>query len=294
MANYYNSDRLKMVTADVRHRDAVFHFMKGVDYVFHAAALKQVPNCEFFPMEAIMTNVLGSYNVLDAAVESGVKSMVVLSTDKAAYPINVMGMTKALMERVMIAIARERRSETVLCGTRYGNVMFTRGSVIPYFIDLMRQGRPLTVTRRDMTRFMMSIEESIDLVLYAMLNGKSGDMFVRKAPASKTGDIAEALIKIFNYDKGVEEIGLRPGEKLNETLITEEEMMRAEDRGEYFRIVPEAMDMDYKRYYFEGMKDGNFVHGFDSQNTKIMSLEETVFLLKDLPEIKKVLKTWKK
>ncbi|MDP3015290.1 MAG: polysaccharide biosynthesis protein [bacterium] len=295
MGNKYNDDRLRFVIGDVRDRDAIFHAMYGVDYVFHAAALKQVPNCEFFPLEAIKTNSLGAHNVIDAAIQRGVERVVVLSTDKAVYPINVMGMTKALMERIMIAISREKRGKTVLCGTRYGNVMYTRGSVIPYFIDLMKAGKPLTITDKNMTRFMMPLAHSVDLVLYVMLNGKDGEIYVRKAPAATVGDLAEVLVEIFNYNKGIQEIGIRPGEKMHETLISSEETFRAEDCGDYYKIMPEVPEMDYKNYYSKGQKNNHLPHeGYTSANTKRLSNDETKELLLSLDEIKEELKNFKR
>lgn len=295
MGNKYNDDRLRFVIGDVRDRDSVFHAMYGVDYVFHAAALKQVPNCEFFPWEAIKTNSLGAHNVIDAAILQGVERVVVLSTDKAVYPINVMGMTKALMERIMIAISREKRGKTVLCGTRYGNVMYTRGSVIPHFIDLMKAGKQLTITDKNMTRFMMSLEQSIDLVLYALANGKDGEIYVRKAPAAAVGDLAQALIEIFNYDNGIKEIGIRPGEKMHETLISSEEIFRTEDCGDYYKIAPEIPGMDYRQYYFKGQKNNHLPReGYTSANAKRLSKDETKELILSLDEIKEELKNFKK
>ena len=295
MGNKYNNEKLRFIIGDVRDKDAISHAMYGVDYVFHAAALKQVPNCEFFPIEAIKTNSLGADNVIDAAIGNGVKRLVVLSTDKAVYPINVMGMTKALMERIMIAISREKRGKTILCGTRYGNVIYTRGSVIPYFIDLMKSGKSLTVTDKNMTRFMMSLAHSVDLVLYALANGQDGEIYVRKASSSTAGDLAEVLVEIFNYDKGIKEIGIRPGEKMHETLISSEETFRTEDCGDYYKIIPEAPGMDYRKYYFKGER-GNHLSkdGYTSANTKRLSKEELKKLLLSLDEIKDELKNFKK
>jgi UDP-glucose 4-epimerase len=268
--------------------------MHGVDYVFHAAAMKQVPNCEFFPMEAIKTNCLGAHNVIDAAIFHGVKRVVVLSTDKAVYPISVMGATKSLMEKIMIAASREKRSETILCGTRYGNVMYTRGSVIPYFIDLIKKGKPLSVTNSGMTRFMMSLDQSIDLVLYALTNGQNGEIYVRKAPASTIGDVAQALIKIFNYKEGIKEVGVRPGEKMHETLVSEEEIFRTEDCGDYYKISPEVPSMDYKKYYFVGQKvKGLLSEGYTSFNTKRLTKDEIKELILSLSEIKEEVKSLK-
>jgi len=295
MNNKYHDSRLKFIIGDVRDKDTIFEAMLGVDYVFHAAALKQVPNCEFFPLEAIKTNTLGVYNLINAAILNNVERVVVLSTDKAVYPINVMGMTKALMEKIMIAISREKRGKTILCGTRYGNVMYTRGSVIPYFIDLMKAGKPLTITNRYMTRFMMSLSQSIDLVLYALTNGKNGEIYVRKAPAATIGDLAEVLTDIFNYHKKIEEIGIRPGEKMHETLISSEESFRTEDCGDYYKISPEVPEMDYNQYYFKGQKDSILpTEGYTSANAKRLTKKELKELLLSLNEIKEELKNFKK
>ena len=234
LGNRFNDRRLKFFLGDVRDKESLSKAMYKVDYVFHAAALKQVPNCEFFPLEAIKTNTLGASNVVESAIENGVKRVVFLSTDKAVYPINVMGMTKALMERIAIAASREKRGKTEFVITRYGNVMYTRGSVIPYFIELMKKGKPLTVTNKKMTRFMMTLDESIDLVFYALSKGENGAIYVRKAPAATIGDLALVLTEIFNYKKEIKEIGIRPGEKMDETLISKEEALRTEDLGTYF------------------------------------------------------------
>lgn len=296
MGNKFNSPKLKFVTGDVRDRDAIKHAMNGVNLVFHAAALKQVPNCEFFPVEAVKTNVMGVHNVIDAAIYNDLERVVVLSTDKAVYPINVMGMTKAMMERIMIANSREKRGNTIFCGTRYGNVMYTRGSVIPFFIDLMKAGKPLKITHRDMTRFLMPLTHSVDLVLYAFVNGKDGDIFVKKSPASTVGDLAQAIIGLFNYKGGIEEIGIRPGEKMHESLTTREETVRTEDLKEFFRIAPEVpgVNMDYREYYFQG-RIGNDLpeEGYTSENTKRLSVEEVKQLLLTLPEIQEELKNFK-
>ena len=295
MGNKYNNEKLRFIIGDVRDRDTVFHAMNGVNYVFHAAALKQVPNCEFFPWEAIKTNALGAHNVIDAAILRDAERVVILSTDKAVYPINVMGMTKALMERTMIAISREKRGKTMLCGTRYGNVMYTRGSVIPYFVDLMKAGKSLTVTDKNMTRFMMSLSQSIDLVLYALINGKDGELYVKKSLAATIGDLAEVLVEIFSYDKGIEEIGIRPGEKMHETLISSEETFRTEDCGDYYKIIPEVPGMNYRQYFFKGQKNNHLPHeGYTSANAKRLSKEEIKKLLFSLDEIKEELKNFKK
>ena len=232
-----NNPKLKFYIGDVRHRDSVQEAMQGVDCVFHAAALKQVPSCEFYPMEAVLTNVIGAENVMQAAIANGVKRVVVLSTDKAVYPINAMGLTKALMEKLMVAKSRLRpNGATVLCATRYGNVMASRGSVIPLFINQILQGKPLTVTDPNMTRFMMSLDDSVDLVLYAFEHGRQGDIFVQKAPAATVGDLASAVKEIFQADNPVRIIGTRHGEKLYESLVSREEMAKAEDAGRYYRI----------------------------------------------------------
>jgi len=289
MGNIYADkiDKLKFVLGDIRDKDSINHALAGVDYVFHAAALKQVPNCEFFPVEAIRTNALATHNVIDAAIENDVERVVVLSTDKAVYPINVMGITKALMEKIMIASAREKRGKTTLCGTRYGNVMNTRGSVIPYFISLMKAGKPLQITNGAMTRFMMSLQQSIDLVLYALTNGSNGEMYVRKAPAATVTDLATAMCNLFRYKQGVKEIGIRPGEKMYETLISMEESYRAEDCGDYYKIKPEVPDMDYRSYFFKGEKKPAIPEvGYNSDNTKRLTVEEVETLLLSVPEIK--------
>lgn len=294
MANAHGSGKIRFLLGDIRDRDTLNYAMKGVDLVFHAAALKQVPNCEFFPMEAVKTNTLGAYNVFRAASDNGVEKVVALSTDKAVYPINVMGMTKALMERMMIAVSREKKSKTVFCGTRYGNVMYTRGSVIPFFIDLMKAGKPLKITDKSMTRFMMTLDQSIDLVLYALTSGQDGEIYVRKAPAATIGDLAEAMVSLFSYKNGVEEIGVRPGEKKHETLVSREELARTEDMGDYFKINPEAKTIDHRLYYFEGTKKNNLPdEGYTSANTKRLSVEEIKQLLLSLDEIKEELRLWR-
>ena len=295
MGNKYNSNKLSFITGDIRDRETVNHAMNGVNLVFHAAALKQVPNCEFFPMEAIKTNTLGAYNIANAAIDNNVDKVVMLSTDKAVYPINVMGMTKALMEKIMVAVSREKRGKTILCGTRYGNVMYTRGSVIPFFIDLIKAGKPLKVTDGNMTRFMMSLDESIDLVFYALAHGENGEIYVRKAPAATIGDLTEAMVSLFSFKKGIEEIGVRPGEKKHETLISREELCRTEDKGDYYKIIPEVPKMDYRSYYFKGIKKNSLPEeGYTSENTKIMSVKEIKKLLLSLDEIKKEIKLFKK
>ena len=237
---------------------------------------------------------MGAHNVIDAALLRDVERVVVLSTDKAVYPINVMGITKALMERIMIAVSREKRGKTTLCGTRYGNVMYTRGSVIPYFIDLMKEGKPIAVTDKNMTRFMMPLTHAIDLVLYALANGKDGEIYVRKSPAATIEDLAQALVEIFNYDKGVEEIGIRPGEKMHESLISSEETFRTEDCGDYYKINPEVPSLDYRQYYSKGQKNNTLSHeGHTSVNAKRLLKEELKEVLLSLDEIKEELENFK-
>lgn len=296
MRNLYNSPLLKFVIGDVRDRESVSKTMGGVDYVFHAAALKQVPSCDFFPIEAIKTNIIGAHNVITSAVEHEVKTLVILSTDKAVYPINAMGMSKALMEKVMIADARkigeEKNKHTTLCGTRYGNVLFTRGSVLPFFIELMKKGEPLPVTHGQMTRYLLPLSHSVNLVLYALIHGKNGDMYVRKAPATTMEILAQAVCKIFDYKKGFREVGVRAGEKMHETLISQEEMMRAEDQGDYFRIPPEAQSLEYQKYFYVGKKvKAQNLEPYTSGNTNRLDLEETTKVLLTLPEIQYELET---
>src|SRR5690606_12162800 len=245
MRRRLRDDRVRFYIGDVRDFDSVYQSMVGVDYVFHAAALKQVPSCEFYPMEAVKTNILGTDNVLQAAVACGVQRVICLSTDKAVYPINAMGMSKALMEKVVVARSRTS-GETTIVATRYGNVMASRGSVIPLFIDQIKKGRSLTVTDPNMTRFMMTLEDAVDLVLFAFEHGNSGDIFVQKAPASTIGDLATSLKELFNADTPIEIIGVRHGEKLYETLLTREEMVRAEDLGRYYRIPADNRDLNYE------------------------------------------------
>lgn len=294
MGNKYNNDKLKFIIGDVRDKESIHYAMHDIDFVFHAAALKQVPNCEFFPIEAIRTNALGAYNVIHSAIDNNIERVTILSTDKAVNPINVMGMTKALMERIMIASSREKRGKrAILCGTRYGNVMYTRGSVIPYFIDLMELGKPLKITHGQMTRFLMPLSESVDLVLYTMTNGRDGEIFVRKSPAASVKDLAIAVSELFKYDKGIEEIGIRPGEKTHETLISREELLRTEDCGNYYRIAPESPSIDYRNYYFNGKKlEMVPEEGYTSANTKRLNVKEIKELLLSLDEIQEKLKNW--
>ncbi|MFH1353988.1 MAG: polysaccharide biosynthesis protein [bacterium] len=296
MANKFpGHGKIRFIMGDVRDKDRVTFEMKGVNLVFHAAALKQVPHCEFFPSEAVLTNILGTHNVLTAAIHHHAERAVVLSTDKAVYPINVMGMTKALMERTMIALSREKKSNTILCGTRYGNVMYTRGSVIPYFVDLIKDGQPLTVTNSKMTRFMMSLEDSVNLVLYALTHGQDGELYVKKSPAATIHNLAKAITGLFGYKKDIEEIGIRPGEKMHESLVSGEELSRTEDCGDYYKITPEVPGMDAKQYYSKGIKIKSMPkQGYTSANTQRLSLGAIKELLLTLPEIKEELKVFGK
>lgn len=285
-----NHSKLKFYIGDVREYDSVSQAMKGVDYVFHAAALKQVPSCEFYPMEAVRTNVLGTENVMNAATANGVKRVVVLSTDKAVYPINAMGISKAMAEKLMVAKARtQRENETVLCATRYGNVMASRGSVIPLFVSQLKEGKPLTVTDPNMTRFLMSLEDSVDLVLYAFKHGKQGDLFVQKAPASTVADLAQALKEIFKKDNPVRIIGTRHGEKLYESLISREEMAKAEDMGDYYRVPADNRDLNYAQYFSEGEEKLSQLDDYTSHNTDRLSVEKIKKLLLKLDYIKEEL-----
>lgn len=285
-----NHSKLKFYIGDVRDYDSVFHAMKGVDYVFHAAALKQVPSCEFYPMEAVRTNVLGTENVMNAATANGVKRVVVLSTDKAVYPINAMGISKAMAEKLMVAKARTQlENETVLCATRYGNVMASRGSVIPLFVSQIKEGKPLTLTDPNMTRFLMSLEDSVDLVLYAFEHGKQGDLFVQKAPASTVGDLAQALKELFNKDTPVRIIGTRHGEKLYESLISREEMAKAEDMGDYYRVPADNRDLNYAQYFSEGEEKLSQLDDYTSHNTERLSVKNIKKLLLKLDYIKEEL-----
>ena len=285
-----NHPKLKFYIGDVREYESVLQAMKGVDYVFHAAALKQVPSCEFYPMEAVRTNVIGSENVMNAAIARGVSRVVMLSTDKAVYPINAMGISKAMMEKFMIAKARmQNDGETVLCATRYGNVMASRGSVIPLFVSQLKEGRPLTVTDPNMTRFLMSLEDSVDLVLHAFEHGTQGDIFVQKAPASTVGDLARALKELFALDNPIQVIGTRHGEKLYESLISREEMAKAEDLGAYYRIPADNRDLNYAQYFSEGEERISQQEDFTSHNTERLDISQVKALLLKLDYIREAL-----
>ncbi len=283
--------KLKFYIGDVRDYDSVHQAMHGVDFVFHAAALKQVPSCEFYPMEAVRTNVLGAENVMNAAIAAGVRRVVVLSTDKAVYPINAMGISKAMMEKLMVAKSRMRGpEETVLCATRYGNVMASRGSVIPLFIDQIRAGQDLTVTDPAMTRFLMSLEDSVDLVLHAFQHGSQGDIFVQKAPASTVGDLAQALLELFSSPAAVRIIGTRHGEKLYESLLSREEMGKAEDMGRYYRVPSDDRDLNYNKYFVEGETRVSALEDYTSHNAERLDIAGVKQLLTKLNYIQERLR----
>lgn len=285
-----NNAKLKFYIGDVRNYDSVAQAMHGVDHVFHAAALKQVPSCEFYPMEAVRTNVLGAENVMNAAIACGVARVVVLSTDKAVYPVNAMGISKAMMEKLMVAKARMRSpGETVLCATRYGNVMASRGSVIPLFVEQMKAGKPLTVTDPAMTRFLMSLEDSADLVLHAYEHAVRGDIFVQKAPASTVGDLAQALRELFDSRSEVRIIGTRHGEKLYESLLSREEMARAGDMGRYYRVPADDRDLNYAKYFVEGETRVSTLEDYTSHNTERLNVEQVKALLIKLDFIREAL-----
>ena len=290
----YNNPKIKFYIGDTRRPESLLDAMVGVDMVFHAAALKQVPSCEFYPMEALLTNAVGSENVMNAAIVAGVKNLVVLSTDKAAYPINAMGISKAMMEKLAIAKSRVAVDRgCTICATRYGNVMASRGSVIPLFIDLIKAGKPLTITDPTMTRFMMSIDDAVDLVVYAFQNGQPGDLFVQKAPAATIDVLAEALKRIFEADNPIEIIGTRHGEKQNETLLTREEMLRAQDLGGYFRVPADNRDLNYSVYFSEGQPQLSEMQDYNSHNTHRLSVDEMADLLLKLEIVKRELVSWR-
>ena len=280
-----NSEKVKFYIGDVRDKESVEKVVKGVDFIFHAAALKQVPSCEFFPIEAVKTNILGTNNVLSAAEKYEVKKLVVLSTDKAAYPINAMGMTKALMEKTMMAAARNLEDKkTIFSGTRYGNVMASRGSVIPLFIDQIKNNKPLTITNPNMTRFMMTLDDAVDLVQFAFDNGSNGDLFVQKSPAATIEVLAMALIELYNSKSEIQNIGIRHGEKMYETLVTKEEMIKSEDLGNYYKISADNRDLNYEKYFSKG-DNIHMAEEYNSDNTNRLSVDEMKKLLLKLPEI---------
>lgn len=288
MRKLYNDPRIRFYLGDIRNYDSMERALEGVDYVFHAAALKQVPSCEFFPMEASLTNVTGTNNLLNASVRMGVKKVICLSTDKAVYPINAMGISKALMEKLFVAKSR-LTDKTVFIGTRYGNVMASRGSVIPLFVQQMKEGKPLTITNPEMTRYMMSLENAVELVLFAFEYGNTGDLFVQKAPASTVKDLAEVMIEIFNSTCDLKIIGTRHGEKLYESLLTDEECLVAEDLGNYFRVRPDDRDLNYGKYFSEGVIPNPHLVHYNSHNAHRLSKDELKELLLKLPFIRQEL-----
>ena len=291
MRKSYNNDKLKFYIGDVRNIESIRDAVKGVDYIFHAAALKQVPSCEFFPMEAVRTNILGTDNVLTAAIDEGVKKVVCLSTDKAAYPINAMGTSKAMMEKVIVAKSRNIDPEkTTICVTRYGNVMASRGSVIPLFVEQIKSGKPITITNPDMTRFLMNLDEAVDLVLFAFQNAKQGDLFVQKAPASTVGDLAQAVSELFNSKSEIKVIGTRHGEKAHETLLTQEEKAKCSDLKDYFRVPADTRDLNYDKYFVTGEKKADNFEEYTSYNTKRLSVKEIIAKLKTTEYIRDELK----
>lgn len=295
MRKKYNNDKLKFYIGDVRNIDSLSNAMYGVDYIFHAAALKQVPSCEFFPLEAVKTNILGTENVLTAAIEYGVKKVICLSTDKAAYPINAMGISKAMMEKVFVAKSKlVPPKKTLICGTRYGNVMASRGSVIPLFIEQIKTGQPLTITDPYMTRYLMSLDEAVELVLFAFKHAEAGDIMVQKSPACRIGDLAQAIKEVFNADNEIKVIGTRHGEKRYETLLTKEEFAVAEDLEGFFKVPADQRDLNYNNYFENGDVKLAAVEEYNSDNTKILSIEEIKEILLQLDYIKAELKEWNK
>ena len=292
MRNNINNSRLKFVIGDVRDNDSVLSAMKDINIVFHAAALKQVPACEFFPMEAVKTNIIGTNNILCAAESFNIEKVVVLSTDKAVYPINVMGTTKSLLEKLMLSKARDSSSSTIFCGVRYGNVMYSRGSVLPFFLNQLKSGKDLTVTNPEMTRFLLPLPKAIDLVIHALKNGENGDILVRKSPASTVDNLAKSMIEIFNSNAKIKVVGIRDGEKMHETLVSQEELLLCEDQKDYFRI-KNLGSIDYDKYFVKGNKLDIEKKGYTSDNTTRLNFDDTKKLILSLPEIQKVL-NWKK
>lgn len=293
MRKKFNNDKLKFYIGDVRDKQSIKSALYDVNFVFHAAALKQVPSCEFFPMEAVKTNIIGTENVLDAAIEVGVEKVICLSTDKAAYPINAMGISKAMMEKVFIAKSKTiKKEKTIICGTRYGNVIASRGSVIPLFIDQIKNGKPLTITNPDMTRFLMTLEEAVELVLYAFENGKSGDIFVQKSVSATIRDLAEAINIIFNVDTPIRIIGTRHGEKLYETLLTKEEYLVSEDLGDFYRVPADTRDLNYEKFFLEGDVTLSTENEYNSHNTTLLTVDEIIKILLNIPYICDELTGW--
>lgn len=288
MRRQYHNDKIKFYLGDVRDINSAQNAMFDVDYIFHAAALKQVPSCEFFPMEAVKTNVIGTDNVLAAAINAGVKKVICLSTDKAAYPVNAMGTSKAMMEKVLIAKSRTvNPKKTLICGTRYGNVMCSRGSVIPLFINQIKSGQPLTITDADMTRFIMSLDEAVELVMFAFENAESGDIMVQKAPASTIGDLAQAVKEVFQADNEIKVIGIRHGEKMYETLLTNEECADAIDLGRFYRVPADKRDLNYDKYFTTGEKERSSLSEFNSNNTELLTVPQIREKLLQLDYVRK-------
>ncbi|WP_299744544.1 polysaccharide biosynthesis protein [uncultured Rossellomorea sp.] len=295
MRKHYKNEKLKFYIGDVRDLASVKNAMHGVDYIFHAAALKQVPSCEFFPLEAVKTNVVGTDNVLTAAIDYGVKKVICLSTDKAAYPINAMGISKAMMEKVFVAKSKTVDPErTLICGTRYGNVMASRGSVIPLFIEQIKSGQSLTVTDPSMTRFLMSLEEAVELVVFAFHNAEAGDIMVQKSPASTIGDLAQAVKELFNADNEIRIIGTRHGEKRYETLLTKEEYVKAENLPGFYKVPADRRDLNYDKYFAEGDQKLTSVEEYNSDNTQILTVEQIKGKLLELEYVQNELKEWNK
>jgi len=295
MRKLYRNDKLKFHIGDVRDLASVKQAMYGVDYVFHAAALKQVPSCEFFPLEAVKTNVIGTDNVLTAAIENNIEKVICLSTDKAAYPINAMGISKAMMEKVFVAKAKVvDPNQTLICGTRYGNVMASRGSVIPLFIEQIKNGQPLTVTDPEMTRFLMSLEEAVELVVFAFNNAVAGDIMVQKSPASTVRDLAQALKELFNVDNEIKIIGTRHGEKLYETLLTKEEHLVAIDKGDFYQVPADTRDLNYDKYFVEGNQTLSTQDEYNSHNTQRLTVEQIKEKLLELDLVQRELESWNK
>lgn len=293
MRKKYSNDKLKFYIGDVRDYNSVQNAMHGVDYIFHAAALKQVPSCEFFPMEAVKTNVIGTENVLNAAIQEKVKKVICLSTDKAAYPINAMGISKAMMEKVFVAKAKAAEdTETVICGTRYGNVMASRGSVIPLFIDQIKNGQELTITDPEMTRFLMSLEEAVELVVFAFHNAVAGDIMVQKSPASTVGDLAQAVKELFAVDNQIKIIGTRHGEKRYETLLTKEEYLVSQDMSDFYRVPADTRDLNYDKYFVEGNQELTNEEEYNSDNTQRLTVEQIKEKLLELAYVQEELKAW--
>jgi len=293
MRKFYKNDKIKFYIGDVRDLQSIKNAMYNVDYIFHAAALKQVPSCEFFPLEAVKTNIIGTDNLLTAAIENGVKKVICLSTDKAAYPINAMGISKAMMEKVFIAKSKTvNPNETLICGTRYGNVMASRGSVIPLFIDQIKNGKPLTVTDTCMTRFLMSLDEAVELVIYAFQNAEAGDIFVQKSPASTIGDLAQAVKELFGAKNEIQVIGTRHGEKQYETLLTKEECFAAQDVNNFYRVPMDKRGLDYDKYFVQGNKKLSMEDEYNSKNTEQLNIEQIKRKLLTLSYIQDELKGW--